>query len=72
MSDEEEHGHHFELPLFFNISKQFLAPGVLKVLSVFKLVSCKPGASRELDLRPQSLGSSKCSKLIFGYITDLL
>ena len=22
------------------------------MLSVFKLVSCKPGASRELDLRP--------------------
>ena len=23
------------------------------MLSVFKLVSCKPGASRELDLRPR-------------------
>ena len=29
MSDEEEHGHHFDLPLFFNVSKQFLAPGDL-------------------------------------------
>ena len=29
-------------------------------------MSCKPGASRELDLRPQGLRSSKCSKLIFG------
>ena len=38
------------------------------MLSVFKLVSCKPGASRELDLRPQSLRSSNCSKLIFGVI----
>ena len=59
MSDDEKHGHHFDLPLFLdNImsnSKQFLAPvpaGVW-VLSVFKLVSCKPGASRELALRPQ-------------------
>ena len=38
------------------------------MLSVFKLVSCKPGASRELDLRPQGLRRSKCSKLIFGNI----
>ena len=26
MSDEEKHGHHFDLPLFFNITMQFLAP----------------------------------------------
>ena len=26
MSDEEKHGHHFDLPLFFNMSRQFLAP----------------------------------------------
>ena len=26
MSDEENHGNHFDLPLFFNMSKQFLAP----------------------------------------------
>ena len=26
MSDEKKHGHHFELPLFCNMSKQFLAP----------------------------------------------
>ena len=38
------------------------------MLGVFKLVSCKPGASRELDLRPQGLRSSKCSKLIFGNV----
>ena len=49
MSDKEKHGHHFDLPLFFLLSKQFLAPGGL---SVFKLVSCKHGASRELALRP--------------------
>ena len=38
------------------------------MLSVFKLMPCKPGASRELDLRPPrpELRSSKCSKLIFG------
>ena len=41
-----------DLLLFFNMSNQFLAPGGL-MLSVFKLVSCKPGASRELDLRPK-------------------
>ena len=29
MSDEEKHGHHFDLPLFFNISMHFLAPGGL-------------------------------------------
>ena len=29
MSDEEKHGHHFDLLLFFNISKQILAPGGL-------------------------------------------
>ena len=55
MSDEENQGHHFDLPLFFNISMQFLAPGGLSELSVFKLVYmyvCKPEASRELALRP--------------------
>ena len=38
------------------------------MLIVFKLVSCKPGASRELDLRPPrpEMRRSKCSKLIFG------
>ena len=28
MGGEEKHGHHFDLPLFFNMSKQFLALGV--------------------------------------------
>ena len=28
-SGEEKHGHHFDLPLFFKKSKQFLAPGGL-------------------------------------------
>ena len=27
MSGEEKHGHYFDLPLFFNMSKHFLAPG---------------------------------------------
>ena len=27
MSDEEKHDHHFDLQLFFNMPKQFLAPG---------------------------------------------
>ena len=26
MSDEEKHGHHFDLTLFFNTSTQFVAP----------------------------------------------
>ena len=39
------------------------------MLGVFKLVSCKPEASRELALRPQGLRSSKYYKLIFGNIT---
>ena len=29
MSDEEKHSHHFDLPPFFNMSKQSLAPGGL-------------------------------------------
>ena len=29
MSGEEIHGHYFYLPLFFNMSKQFLDPGGL-------------------------------------------
>ena len=28
MSDEEKHGHHFDLPIFFNMS-HFFAPGGL-------------------------------------------
>ena len=38
------------------------------MLRVFKLASCKPGASRELDLRPQGLRSAKCYKLMFDNI----
>ena len=40
------------------------------MLSVFKLVSCKPGASRELArLRgPQGLRSSTSSKLVSSYV----
>ena len=38
------------------------------MLSVFKLVSCKPGASRELAPRSPRPESSKCSKLIIGNI----
>ena len=44
------------------------------MLSVFKLVSYKPGAPRELALRAPSEGlrSSKFSKLVFGYVTVVL
>ena len=54
MSDEKKHGHHFDLPLFFNMSKQFLAPGGLSAegVQVRVMKSCKPGASRELALKP--------------------
>ena len=38
------------------------------MLSVFKLVSCKHGAFRELSLRPEeALRSSKSYKLVFRY-----
>ena len=45
-SDEEKHSHLFDVLLFCNMSKQLLAPAGVWVLSVFKLVSCNPGASR--------------------------
>ena len=52
MSDEEKHDRHlFDLPFFFKISKQLLAPRGLSTECV-QLVSCKPEASRELALRP--------------------
>ena len=40
------------------------------MLSVFKLVSCKPGPGRPGNwiCGPQGLRSSKCSKLSFGNI----
>ena len=55
MSDGEKHGHHFDLPIFFNISKQLLAPGDLSTECVqasvrVVTVSRKPGAFRELAL----------------------
>ena len=34
MSNEEERGHHFDLPLFLNISKQFLVPGGAECVQV--------------------------------------
>ena len=48
-------GHLFDLPLFFHISKQFLAPGGLNAECVNNLVSykVKPEASRKLALRPR-------------------
>ena len=33
-NDEEKQGHHFELPLVFYISMQFLAPGGLSARCV--------------------------------------
>ena len=42
---------------------------------MFKLVSCKPGASRELALSEApyiGLRSSKCSKLVFGYVNVIV
>ena len=38
---KKKNDHHFDLPLFFNISMQFLAPGLgVWEMKVFKLVSC--------------------------------
>ena len=59
-----------DLLIFFNMSNQFLAPGGLNAecvqVSDTNLVSRKPGASRELDMRPlQGLRSSEYSKLSF-------
>ena len=41
------------------------------MLSVFKLVSCKPGASRELALRPQGLRSLK-NVLNYSFVIDVI
>ena len=40
MSDEEKHGHHFDLPLYFNMIKQFLTPGGLSAECVQVSVKC--------------------------------
>ena len=47
MSDEEKYGHHFDLPLFFNMSKQFLAPRGLSAEYV-QVIFSKLMAFREL------------------------
>ena len=60
-------GHHFDLSLFFNMSKQFLVPGGLS--AECGQVSVSQLHARELALRPQSLGSSKCSNLGFGCVS---
>ena len=56
------------------MSKTFLAlrPYIARVwvLSVFKLVFLGPPESWLLD--PQSLRSSKCPKLVFGYVTVVI
>ena len=49
MIDEEKYGHHFDLPLFFNMAKQFLAPGGLSDECVRVSVISDPGASSELN-----------------------
>ena len=39
MSDlKEKHGHYYDLPLFYNMSKQFLAPGGLSGECVLKVI----------------------------------
>ena len=67
------------------MSKQFFAPVGLRPLmdsglthfECVKLVSCKPGASRELVLRPprpEKLHNMSiiCPKLVFGYATVVI
>ena len=63
MSDEEKRGQYFDLPLFFNIYKQFnqfLAPGGLSAECV--------QVSVMLTWDPQDLRSSAISKLVFSYV----
>ena len=38
MSGEEKHGYNFDLQLFFNMSKQFVAPWGLSAEGVLKKV----------------------------------
>ena len=69
MSGEEKHGHHFDLPLFFNMSKNFLVPGRLSAECV--QVGVMESAVKTFGAQgdgPQGLRSSKCSKLIFGNV----
>ena len=57
--------HQLDFSLFLNMSKQ------IAILSAsYSLVSCKPGTSRELVLRPpiQGLKGSTFSKLVFDYM----
>ena len=46
-----------DLLLFFNMSNQIFAPGGLNADCVKVSVIYKPGASRELDLRPPRRGA---------------
>ena len=51
MSDEEKHGHNLICHSSLIYPCNFWPLGLSAMLSVFKLASCKPEASRELDLR---------------------
>ena len=46
MSDEEKHGDHFDLPLLFNMSKQFLGPGGLSAECVEGKIFCGQESDR--------------------------
>ena len=49
MSDEEKHGDHFDLPLLFNMSKQFLGPGGLSAECVEGKIFCGQESDRGLE-----------------------
>ena len=55
MSDEEKHGHNFDLPLFFNMSKQLLVPGGLNAECFQVSVMQTWGLQGFKALRPEKL-----------------
>ena len=77
MSNEEKRGHNFDLPLFFNMSKQFLAPGDLSeltnwVCSSYCHINLGPPGWGSWLWGPQGLRSSKCSNIIVVIGTNLI
>ena len=51
-SNEDKHGHHFDLPLFFNMSQQLLAwPGLAWGLRA----ECVRNSTCHVNLRPPGL-----------------
>ena len=66
----KKNSHDFDLPLFYNKSKQFLAPGGLSAecVQVSVMLILDPPASRE-PRGPKNL-QMFFFKLVFGYVTE--